>query len=311
MKQYLDTMKRLMDEGVWVENERTGKKCLTIINADFTYHADRNEFPLVTTRTAYWKPAFREIMGYLKGFSSAAQFRATGCKTWDANANDNKAWLANPNRAGVDSMGRVYGVQLRDLRVAPTEKQYDSLCALVESGDTEGFMALISSLRSNTVDQLVKVYNNLKQGIDDRGEILTFWNAAEFDQGCLRPCMYMHHFSILDKTLYLTTTQRSADSALGFVSNMPQAYILLCLMAQITNLKVGKVFHKAVNFHLYEDQYEPMKNIQLKREPFPSPKLHINPEIKTLDDLLTWVTDDDLTVTDYQSHAPISYPFSV
>jgi len=47
MKQYLDLCHRIVDEGVWVENERTGKKCLTVINADLTYHVDEQQFPLV------------------------------------------------------------------------------------------------------------------------------------------------------------------------------------------------------------------------------------------------------------------------
>ncbi|MFP3615969.1 thymidylate synthase, partial [Paraburkholderia sp. SIMBA_050] len=32
---------------------------------------------------------------------------------WDANANDNAQWLANPYRRGTDDLGDVYGVQWR------------------------------------------------------------------------------------------------------------------------------------------------------------------------------------------------------
>ena len=34
MKQYLALCKRIVEQGKWVENERTGKRCLTVINAD-------------------------------------------------------------------------------------------------------------------------------------------------------------------------------------------------------------------------------------------------------------------------------------
>ncbi|MFT5760306.1 MAG: thymidylate synthase, partial [Alteromonadaceae bacterium] len=40
---------------------------------------------------------------------NAADFRALGTKTWDANANENQAWLDNPNRKGPDDMGLIYG----------------------------------------------------------------------------------------------------------------------------------------------------------------------------------------------------------
>ena len=82
-------------------------------------------------------------------------------------------------------------------------------------------------------------------------------------------------------------------------------------MAQITGKKAGIAYHKLVNCHIYEDQIELMRDVQLKREPFPSPTLKINPDIKTLEDLETWVTMDDFIVEDYQCHEAIKYPFSV
>ena len=82
-------------------------------------------------------------------------------------------------------------------------------------------------------------------------------------------------------------------------------------MAQITGKKAGQAFHHIVNAHIYEDQLELMRDVQLKREPFPSPLLEINPDIKSLEDLETWVTMDDFEVTGYQCHEPIKYPFSV
>lgn len=277
MKQYLDLCQRILDEGEWITNERTGKRCLTVINADLVYDVGAREFPLVTTRKSYWKSAIAEMLGYLRGHTSAAYFRELGTKTWDANANENAAWLNNPHRKGEDDMGRVYGAIGRDF---------------------------------GGIDLLTKVYNNLRQGIDDRGEILTFWKPDEFDQGCLRPCMFQHHFSLVGDTLRLTSYQRSCDVSLGLVFNMPQVYFLLAIMAQITHKKAGKAYHKIVNAHIYEDQVELMRE-QVKREPFESPEFYMNPNIWTLEDLETWVTVDDFEVDEYQHHPPIEYPFSV
>jgi thymidylate synthase len=283
MKQYLDLSQRIIDEGTWIANSRTGKRCLTLINADLTYDVAGNKFPIITTRKSYWKAAIAELLGYIRGYDNAAQFRALGTKSWDANANENAVWLANPVRKGADDMGRVYGVQGR------------------------------AWLKPNggTIDQLQKIVDNLAKGVDDRGEILSFYNPGEFDLGCLRPCMHTHTFSLLNDTLYLTSYQRSCDVPLGLNFNQIQVFTLLALMAQITGLKPGIAYHKIVNAHIYEDQLALMRDVQLKRVPYESPSLMINPNIKSLKDLETWVTMDDFEVQGYQHHDPIQYPFSV
>lgn len=283
MKQYLNLCQRIIDEGVWVENKRTGKRCLTVINAELEYDVAANQFPLITTRKSYWKAAIAELLGYLRGYDNAADFRSIGCNTWNANANENEAWLNNSHRKGEDDMGRVYGVQGRSW-----------------AKPDGGF-----------VDQLKKLVDDLSQGNDDRGEILSFYNPGEFHMGCLRPCMHTHNFSLLGDTLYLTSYQRSCDVPLGLNFNQIQVFVLLALVAQITGNKAGKAYHKIVNAHIYEDQLELMRDVQLKREPFPSPTLHINPDIKSLEDIETWVTLDDFSVEGYQCHEPIAYPFSV
>ena len=283
MKQYLDLCQRIVDEGVWVDNKRTGKRCLTVINADLTYDVAKGEFPLVTTRKSFWKSAIAEIIGYIRGYDSAADFRKLGTKTWDANANDNADWLANPHRKGADDCGFIYG------KVGRNFPKPDG----------------------GSVDLLRQIVDDLSKGIDNRGEIFTFYHPGAFHMGCLRPCMYSHHFSLLGDTLYLNSTQRSCDVPLGLNFNMVQVYFFLAIMAQITGNKAGQAYHKIVNAHIYEDQLELMRDVQLKREPLPAPKLIINPDIKTLEDLETWVTLDDFAVEGYQHHEAIRYPFSV
>ncbi len=283
MKPYLDLCQRIIDEGQWVENKRTGVRCLTVINADLEYDVGNNQFPLITTRKSFYKAAIAELLGYLRGYDNAAQFREIGCNTWNANANENQAWLNNPHRKGKDDMGRVYGVQGRSWQRPD----------------------------GTHLDQLKKVVNNLKNGIDDRAEIITFYNPGEFEMGCLRPCMHTHTFSLLGDTLHLTSYQRSCDVPLGLNFNQVQCFVLLALMARITGHKAGKAYHKIVNAHIYENQLPLMRDVQLKREPFASPSLVINPKIKSLEDLETWVTSDDFTLEGYQCHEAIKYPFTV
>jgi len=186
MSQYLELNRRIIEEGIWVENERTGKRCLTVINANLEYNVGAGEFPLDTTRKSYYKSAIAELLGYLRGYTSAADFRAVGTKTWDMNANENSAWLSNSIRKGHDDCGFIYGAVARNF----------------------------PKPHGGTVDLVRKVYDNLRAKKDDRGEIITFYHPGAFELGCLRPCMYSHHFSLLGDQLYLNSTQRSCDAPL-------------------------------------------------------------------------------------------------
>lgn len=283
MKEYLDLCRRIVNKGVWVDNKRTGTRCLTVINADLEYDMSNHFLPILTTKRVYWKSAIAEMLGYLRGYTNAEDFVNLGCNTWLANANENKAWLENPFRKGYGDMGRCYGAQGRDWK------------------NPEG----------KSIDQLHNVYMDLRNGIDNRSEIITFMNPGERDRACLNSCMHTHTFSILDKTLYLTSYQRSDDVPLGHVFNQIQCGWFLMIMAQITKLKAGRVFHKVVNAHIYEDQLDTMINVQLNRQPQPLPTLEINPDIKTLHDLETWVTMDDFILHGYTHYPAIKYPFSV
>lgn len=224
-RQYVQLLKDLLDAPL-VRNERTGTACHTIINPQsFTYTAD--DFPALTIRRSYWKSAVAEMLGYIRGYTSAKDFRELGTKTWDANANQNPAWLANPHRAGVDDMGLVYG-------------------AVGNSFTGLSFADIMRAIHARQ---------------DNRGLIWSFWNPDLFDKGCLRPCMYSHQFSIVDDTLYLTSTQRSCDVPLGLTFNMIQCWFLLYLVCALTGLKFGHARHNIVNAHIYENQVDAVREM--------------------------------------------------
>ena len=85
-------------------------------------------------------------------------------------------------------------------------------------------------------------------------------------------------------------------------------------MAHITGHKAGKVYHKHVNFHIYESQYKTLvQNGQLDRELYENPVLVMPDKLETLDDLLdeTKIHPKDFKIVGYKHHDPISYPFAV
>tara|TARA_R110001592_G_C13193009_1_gene753677 strand:- start:9512 stop:10360 length:849 start_codon:yes stop_codon:yes gene_type:complete len=276
-KQYWDLGNSLLTKGVWITNKRTGKRCLTGETVVFTYDLREDPFSIITTRKAPFKLGIAEIIGYWQGKTSAADFRKLGTKSWDANANLNEAWLDNPNRKGTDQMGKVYGY----------------------FGHNFG-----------GINQFEKVYNNLRQGIDDRGEIITYWKPDQFDEGCLRPCLHSIQFNLLGDELHMTATQRSCDVPLGLVSNTQECDTMLMLMARVTGHKVGKVTHVINQPHIYEDQLEVFTE-QMGRKPIScEPKLVICDSIQTWEDIMFLENTDKFKLEGYKSHDKLVFTFS-
>ncbi|KZX78398.1 hypothetical protein A3715_20110 [Oleiphilus sp. HI0009] len=83
-------------------------------------------------------------------------------------------------------------------------------------------------------------------------------------------------------------------------------------MAQISGLKAGKVFHKMVNLHIYEDQIDLIRK-QIERTPFKEPSFHMTSDIKSLYDIETWMnpqSKEEFWVEGYEHHEPIHFPFA-
>jgi thymidylate synthase len=280
MEQYLKLCSKTLAEGIRKQN-RTGV-------AHFGYTGDMMKFdlskgfPAVTTKKLAFKSVVAEMLGFLRGYDNAADFRKLGCKVWDANANENKQWLESNYREGVDDLGRIYGVQARSWEIDKTWN----------------------------LDQLRMVYDDLRKGKDNRREIVTHWNPGELDKMALPPCHMFYQFGIQGDRLNLSMYQRSCDVPLGIPFNIAGYAWLLSVMAHITGLRAGEFTHFMHDIHIYENQIDLMYE-QVVRKPLPLPTLRITEKIKTLEDLETWVTVDDFELVGYQHHPPIKFPFAV
>lgn len=280
-QQYLQLIRNILEFGTVKHNERTGKDCHFYHGELLKFDLSSGDFPVLTTKKMAVKSMIGELLGFIRGVDNAKDFRDLKCNFWNANANDTVGWLENPNRKGEDDLGRIYGVQAREWRA------HDG----------------------STVDQLKNVVDKLSKGEDDRRLIVTHWNPGEIDLQALPPCHMFYQFGVRDGHLDLFMYQRSCDVPLGVPMNIASYALLLRLIAQITGLKPGVFSHMLWNIHIYEDQM-PDVGQQLEREPYDPPQLWINPEIKTLEDLETWVTPNDFKLENYKYHEAIKYAFS-
>lgn len=311
--QYIALGKKLLNEGQWVYNKRTNSRCLTLIDETLSFDVGKGEFPLVTTRKAYFRQAIGEMLGYIRGYTSTEQFHTLGVHTWDENAK-NPVWTESP-------IGKEFIEEGHDLGLI-----YGGVDRLVETGwgiqfDQDGEIEGIRNKSAlcyiyDSFTDFIVLHNKLREGIDDRGLIWSFWRPEFFKFGCLRPCVYEHQFSLVNDTLHLSSTARSQDYPLGTVFNLVQVYFLLWLMAELTGHKPGIAKLRLVNIHLYENQLEQFK-AQMERDPFPHPKLVCNKPLTlrnvlgTHDEIEDNLHPNDFDVEGYQYHPAIKYPFTV
>ncbi|MBI3615426.1 MAG: thymidylate synthase [Candidatus Omnitrophica bacterium] len=151
-----------------------------------------------------------------------------------------------------------------------------------------------------TIDQIGQVIDRIKKNPDSRRLIVSAWNVAEIERMKLPPCHCLFQFYVAEGRLSCQMYQRSADLFLGVPFNIASYSLLTMMFAQVCGLQPGEFIHTFGDVHLYLNHLEQAK-LQLSREPFPLPRMRLNPEVKSIFDF----KPEDFTLENYQHHLPI------
>lgn len=276
--QYLKLLRDVVENGS-ERMDRTGVGTRAVFGRTLRFNM-ADGFPAITTKKLAFKAVVGELIGFIRGYDSAAQFRALGCRIWDANANENRAWLTNPHRKGTDDLGPIYGVQWRHLRM---------------SGSADRFK-----------DQLAELIHKLKTNPADRRLIVWAYNPADIDRMALPPCHMGFQCFVDDDKLSLMMTQRSVDSFLGLPFNIASYAVLLHMLAKVTGYKAHELILSLGDTHVYLNHLEAVQE-QIGRTPYSWPRLWLNPEVASIDDF----KPEDVRLDGYQSHEAIKAPMAV
>jgi thymidylate synthase len=109
----------------------------------------------------------------------------------------------------------------------------------------------------------------------------------------------------LDLNMY----QRSVDSGLGLAYNLASMSLFLMIMGKTCNMIPGVAKWIGGDTHIYVNHVDALKE-QLKREPYPLPKMKINKELNSIKDIEN-LHIDDFELIDYISHPAIIMELSV
>jgi thymidylate synthase len=198
-------------------------------------------FPLITTKKLHLRSIIHELLWFLKGDTNVTYLNDHKVRIWNEWADKN------------GDLGPVYGHQWRSW------------------GTPDG----------KHIDQISEIIDQIKNNPDSRRILVSAWNVADIPQMALAPCHALFQFYVSDKKLSLQLYQRSADVFLGVPFNIASYCLLLHMVAQVCNLKVGEFIHTFGDVHIYTNHLDQVK-LQLTREPRSLPNLHLNPKIKDI-----------------------------
>lgn len=337
--QYLRLLRTVLEQGTMQAN-RTGVRAITLPGASMRFDLTKG-FPAVTTKKLAIKSVFGELCAFLRGSTSAADFRALGSKVWDQNANDNKDWLANPWRDGPDHLGPVYGAMWRawpafkdialgpkhcsaDVRFADDVRQQERLLDALQRGyrvvtdyvDDAGELHVV--VRKN-IDQLGDCLRTVVDNPTDRRIVFHGWNPATLEQQALPVCHAWYQLlpNVDKHELSMCLYLRSNDLGLGAPFNAAEAAAMLELFARLTGYTAKWLTIFIADAHIYENHL-PMVREQLRRHPKRAPSLVIDDRVPAFTetgrlqlDWLEHVSPTDFTLVGYEHHAPLTAAMAV
>ena len=157
-----------------------------------------------------------------------------------------------------------------------------------------------------SIDQISQVIQQIKTYPDSRRLIVSAWNVADLDKMALPPCHVLFQFYVAERKLSCQLYQRSADIFIGLPFNIASYALLTMMVAQVTGLGPGELVHTLGDAHLYINHLEQAR-LQLNRQPYPPPKLRINPQVSSIFDFKY----EDFSLENYQAHAHIKAEVAV
>lgn len=288
--EYLKLVKRILQEGVEVEN-RTGINTIKVPSHNFEFDVAK-EFPILTTKDTAWDKSIIEMLWiWQMGSNDVKDLHDRGVHIWDE-------WMIDK-----DGIYRIYEpegkceydpdreVVVLDPLSTPLDDPLGVRHTLSPKLDEKGNVMTAKSLKEGKTIRAAKYYgpelagtigkaygfyndrygmmrntqHQLKHNPYDRKIVNSLWQMEYLREAVLPSCVYENSWDVTNGKLSLFVNQRSCDVPLGLPFNITQYATLFKMMLQTTNLEPGKMYYKIKDAHIYVNQLKGIEEL-LRRE---------------------------------------------
>lgn len=309
MRQYLDLLNKIMNEGVQ-RDDRTGIGTRGIFGYQMRFDLSKG-FPLVTTKKVFIRGIIHELLWFLKGATNIQYLVQNDVNIWNEWAFE--VYLKENN------LQRDFP-RYSDLWKSELQKFVQKIKTDDEFAKKWGELGPIYGKQwvrwqapgGEEVNQIQNAVDLLKNDPYSRRIIVSGWNVGEIQElirnkhSAPPSCHTIFQFYVVNGKLSCQLYQRSADVFLGVPFNIASYALLTMMMAQVTDLEPGEFIHTFGDVHIYNNHMEQVK-LQLSREPKSLPIMKINPEVNDI----FGFKFEDFTLKNYEPHPAIKAPIAV
>ena len=211
MKQYLDLLQSIIDNGVEKESGRANMpNTIGISKADISMNL-QDGFPLLTTKKMYWKGIVHELLFFLRGDTNIKYLVDNNVNIWNSDA---YRWYLKQHDDNIKRLESIFDDKSRiDYTVDfPT---IDDFVSEIKNNDidryhifnTEYILGDLGKVygyqwrNQNGVDQVKNVIEGLKNNPYSRYHIIDGWNVVDFPEMALPPCHLLYQFIVRPLTI--------------------------------------------------------------------------------------------------------------
>lgn len=291
MKQYLDLLRDIVDNGIWKEPAREGMpRTKEVFCRTMTFDLSKG-FPLLTTKKMYTKGIVAELLWFLRGGTNIKYLVDNNVHIWDADAY--KFYMRKGGNLPKEEWLKKLGT-------------YDIVTGM-EFGECGNIYGKQWREFEGIYDQVKYLLKSLQKTPNSRYHVISAWNPVDFlglNNAALPACHMMFQCCINNGKLDLMMLQRSCDMFLGVPFNIASYALLVHILAKECGLEPGTFTWVGNCCHIYENHVEQVNEL-LTREPM---------ELCTLEFDKKHISEykiGDFHFKNYSSHPALKAPLSV